>query len=251
MAQPSDSFKRNRAFFHALSKTNTESTQYVFESQYKSAHSVRGNEVWADVVGYALNSAAADNFVTANPTVLVKYVQVSLTEIPGSNGQAWYINDTGEFVKPFVSPVDVPHPTSGLPSFGYEAKLYKQDDTLISPTNGVFIIDYYAGIVAMQEGYTPANLGWGIPKLTCYAYVGTTLGSIASLNLIANEVQIISSATNSVTLQNIPSANSLKTFLNGMKLTPSLDFTISPGTDIVNFSFTIPIGTTLNFEYRI
>ena len=171
MASPSDVFKNTKAYFHALSKVNTEITQYVFESKYKTGHSVRLGDVWAEEVGYAETIAEADNFVISNPFIVKKYTLQNLTEIPGSNGQGYYIND-GEFIQSWISPTDVPHEITKDPSLGYEAKLYQSDDTFIPPTSGVFVIDYYAGIVLFQEGYTPADMGWGTPKITCYVYIG-------------------------------------------------------------------------------
>jgi len=183
MANPSDVFKNTKAYFHALSKVNTEITQYVFESKYKTGHSVRINDIWADSVGYAETSTEADNFASANPTVVQKYVLQSLTEIPGSNGQGYYIDDGGEFIQSWISSTDVPHATTKDPSLGYEAKLYQSDNTFIPPTQGVFVIDYYAGIVLFEEGYTPADMGWGTPKITCYVYIGKRGASGGTIDL--------------------------------------------------------------------
>ena len=171
MAAPLQATERQNAFFHSLSKAATNSTQYVFESKYKSAHSVKGSEIWADTIAYCANSAAADAEATANAAVK-KYTQVALTEIPGSNGQAWYINNAGTFVRPWISPVDVPNSTTNGPSDGFQANLYTSTGTLVTPTAGVWFVDYYAGIVHFEVGSTPANLGYGTPKITCYVYTG-------------------------------------------------------------------------------
>ena len=171
MAAPLQATERQNAFFHSLSKAATNSTQYVFESKYKSAHSVKGSEIWADTIAYCANSAAADAEATAN-TAVEKYTQVALTEIPGSNGQAWYINNAGTFVRPWISPVDVPNSTTNDPSDGFQANLYTSTGTLVTPTAGVWFVDYYAGIVHFEVGSTPANLGYGTPKITCYVYTG-------------------------------------------------------------------------------
>ena len=171
MAAPLQATERQNAFFHSLSKVATNSTQYVFESKYKSAHSVKGSEIWADTIAYCANSAAADAEATANAAV-EKYTQVALTEIPGSNGQAWYINKAGTFVRPWISPVDVPNSTTNDPSDGFQANLYTSTGTLVTPTAGVWFVDYYAGIVHFEVGSTPANLGYGTPKITCYVYTG-------------------------------------------------------------------------------
>ena len=171
MATPLQATERQNAFFHSLSKATTNSTQYVFESKYKSAHSVKGSEIWADVISYCADSAAADAEATANAAV-EKYTQVTLTEIPGSNGQAWYINNAGTFVRPWISPVDVPNSTTNTPSDGFQANLYTSTGTLVTPTAGVWFVDYYAGIVHFEVGSTPVDLGYGTPKITCYVYTG-------------------------------------------------------------------------------
>ena len=171
MATPLQATERQNAFFHSLSKATTNSTQYVFESKYKSAHSVKGSEIWADVISYCADSAAADAEATANAAV-EKYTQVTLTEIPGSNGQAWYINNAGTFVRPWISPVDVPNSTTNAPSDGFQANLYTNTGTLVTPTAGVWFVDYYAGIVHFEVGSTPVDLGYGTPKITCYVYTG-------------------------------------------------------------------------------
>lgn len=171
MATPLQATERQNAFFHSLSKATTNSTQYVFESKYKSAHSVKGSEIWADVISYCADSAAADAEATANAAV-EKYTQVTLTEIPGSNGQAWYINNAGTFVRPWISPVDVPNSTTNAPSDGFQANLYTSTGTLVTPTAGVWFVDYYAGIVHFEVGSTPVDLGYGTPKITCYVYTG-------------------------------------------------------------------------------
>lgn len=172
MATPSSSFQQIKGFFHSLSRSNTEASQYVFESLYKSAHSIRNEDIWADEIPYAVDALAADDNVANNSTVLSKYTQAALTEVPGSNGQAWYLDDAGQFVRNWISPTDVPHVTTNAPSYGYEVKLYQSDGTLITPTEGTWVVDYYAGLVLFQEEYTPLDLGYGTPLLTCFVYIG-------------------------------------------------------------------------------
>ena len=140
MAAPLQATERQNAFFHSLSKAATDSTQYVFESKYKSAHSVKGSEIWADTIAYCANSAAADAEATANRAVK-KYTRVALKEISGSNGQAWYINNAGTFVRPWISPVDVPNSTTNDPSDGFQANLYTSTGTLVTPTAAVRFVE--------------------------------------------------------------------------------------------------------------
>ena len=176
MALASDSFKLQNSYFHALSKVSTNgSTQYPFESLYKTSHTIRDKDIWAEALAYCATSTDADNFVTANPTIVKKYTQIPLTMIPGSNGLAWYINDGGNFVKSIILPVDVPQNSTNLPSIGFQPSLYKGDSTLIPITTGVYQIIADAGMVIMQAGYTPSDLGWGTPKITCYTYIGKSV----------------------------------------------------------------------------
>ncbi len=175
MAEFPDVAKRQLGFFHGLSKVPTEATQQVYESKYKSAHSVKSNEIWSDTIAYAVDVAAADIEAGTNPAV-TKYTLQSLTEIAGSNGQAWYLDNAGTFVRPFISPVDIPNIITNNPSDGYQGLLYQQDNTIITPTEGSWVFDYYAGIVKFAESFTPTDMGWGIPKISCYVYTGTTGG---------------------------------------------------------------------------
>ena len=102
MASPSQITERKGGYFHSLSKAITNETQYPFESKYKSSHTIKYDEVWTDNISYCPDTISADLFVQNNPSIIKKYTQVLLTEIPGSNGQAWYINDN-KFVRPFIS----------------------------------------------------------------------------------------------------------------------------------------------------
>ena len=174
MAAPSSLTERKSSYFHSLSKVLTNETQYSFESKYKSSHTIKYEDVWVDNIEYCSNVESADLFVINNPTIIKKYEKVPLTEIPGSNGQAWYIYDN-KFIKSLVSPVDVPNKITNLPSSGFEVKLYKEDGSSISPTSGVWYIDYYAGIVHFESSNTPNDLNYGVPKITAYSYIGKTL----------------------------------------------------------------------------
>lgn len=174
MADPDLTPKNTRVtgFFHSLSKVFTEDTQRVWSSLYKSSHSVKGSEVWADPVNYAINAAAADAEASTNPAV-TKYTVTDLTEIPGSNGEAWYLDVAGTFIRPWIAPTDIPNSITNAPSYGYQISLWQGDGvTLITPTEGSWEIDYYAGMIHFYKGYTPTDQGWGNIKVTCYVYTG-------------------------------------------------------------------------------
>jgi hypothetical protein len=156
----------------------TEHSQYFFESKYKSAHSVRAQDIWVNDITYCATEALADEFAGSGD-VVTKFIQQALTMVPGSNGEAWYLESGSEFMRPWVSPVDVPNPLTNEPSYGFQAKLYREAGDLIFPTEGVWFIDYYAGIVIFEQGSTPAQKGYGIPKITCFVYTGDTFEGIA------------------------------------------------------------------------
>ena len=197
MASPSQLTERKSGYFHSLSKAITNETQYPFESKFKSSHTIKYDEVWAESIPYCPDVASADAFAL-NSSIIKKYELKELTEIPGSNGQAWYINDN-KFVRPFISPVDVVQSGTNMPSIGFDVKLYKENGTFISPTSGVWFVDYYAGIVHFESAYTPADLGYGKPKISVYVYIGKTVADLISnvmntqsnLNIITSEKLLI------------------------------------------------------------
>lgn len=180
MAQLSITEQRKLAYFHALGKVMTESqTQYVFNSAYKSSHNVRSSEIWANEVAYVSSTTMADSEASINPAV-TKVTLGELTMIPGSNGEAYYFDSGGTFIRPWISPVDVPNQITNLPSTGYELKLYDSSDSQIGGTTGAWTVDYYAGIIHFGNGYTPSDMGWGTPKATFYYYSGEFGGASGS-----------------------------------------------------------------------
>ena len=200
MAAPSQLTERKSGYFHSLSKAITNETQYPFESKFKSSHTIKYDEVWAESIPYCPEVADAETFALNNSSIIKKYELKELTEIPGSNGQAWYINDN-KFIKPFISPVDVVNEITNMPSLGFEAKLYKNNGTFISPTSGVWFIDYYAGIVHFESGYTPNDLGYGIPKITLFVYIGKTIADLIN-NVISTQSDLTLLTINKTKIQN-------------------------------------------------
>ena len=180
MANPSSTLQTKIGFFHANSKTLTEENQYAFESPYASAHVLFSKELLVDSISYCPDTTTADNFAATNPTIIKKYNQVSLTVVPNTNNQSWYINDGGKWVRPFLNGGLVPDPITNNPSDGFDPKLYKSDGSLIPPTSGVWWVDPYQGMVKFADGYNPVQLSYGIPKLTCYAYIGRTMTDVVS-----------------------------------------------------------------------
>jgi len=174
MADPDITTRNTRVtgFFHSLSKVFTEDSQRVWSSQYKSSHSIKGSEVWVDPVNYAINAAAADAEAGVNPAV-TKHTVLDLTEIPGSNQEAWYLDIAGSWMRPWIAPTDIPNSVSNAPSYGYQITLWQGDGvTQITPTEGSWEIDYYSGIIRFYPGFTPLDQGWGAIKVTLYQYTG-------------------------------------------------------------------------------
>jgi hypothetical protein len=174
----SDAEQRKLAYFHALSKSMTIDNQQITEPKYKSAHNVKVSELWGtDILPcYTYNDAVAQSLVNSGITL---HNQVILTKVPDSNGQSWYFNDSGRFVKPWIGPQDVPFPLTNLPSDGFNVILYRGDDatkgvpgSVINSTIGAWSPEYYAGIIHFGLGNTPHDLGWGTIKATFFEYTG-------------------------------------------------------------------------------
>lgn len=178
MGSLSTSEQRKIAYFHSLGKVMTRDSQAVYESPYKSSHNVRLSEIWSDDIVYAIDYAAAVN-ESINSSAVTLYEETQLTEILGSNGQSWYLNNSGQFIRPWISPIDVPNPTNNLPSYGYTLRLFRGDDATIGTagseigmTEGAWSVDYYAGIIHFANGQTPNDRGWGTVKASIFVYTG-------------------------------------------------------------------------------
>ena len=171
MGSLSSNEERKLAYFHALSKSMTENTQEVYESRYKSSHNMRLNEIWSDNIGFAIDYASAVTESISNPAVTL-YSGVTLSEIFGSNGQAYNYYSGTTFIRPWISPVDVPDPITNEPSIGYQVQLFKGDNTPIGLTEGAWSVDYYTGIIHFGEFNTPTYLGWGAVKAIFFQYTG-------------------------------------------------------------------------------
>jgi hypothetical protein len=178
MGSLSTAEQRKLAYFHALGKVMTENTQGVYESLYKSSHNVRSNEIWSDEISYAdtYNDALTES--NSNDAVTIHY-NVTLSSIFGSNNQAYNYYVGSVFIRPWISPVDVPDEITNAPSNGYLVRLFRGSDATsgipnseIFQSEGAWSVDYYAGIIHFAEGSTPVDLGWGTIKGTFFQYTG-------------------------------------------------------------------------------
>lgn len=177
MAELKDTFKINKSLFHVLSKINTNKGQYPFESRFKSAHTISAKDIWVDNIPYCGSFQEALDFsLTEDGQTIIKlYEDFTLTPVPNTNGQAYYIEDNGQFIRPFIVPEDVPHPDTNLPSIGFNVVLSKGDGSTIPPTSGAYVVDSYSGLILFDEGQTPTDLNWGDIKISVFVYIGSTL----------------------------------------------------------------------------
>lgn len=187
MGSLSSNEQRKLAYFHALSKAMTENTGEVYESRYKSSHNMRLNEIWSDTISFAPDYASAVSESIFNHAVTL-FSGVTLSEIFGSNGQAYNFYSGATFIRPWISPVDVPNPITNEPSSGYQLQLFKGDGTPIGLTEGAWSVDYYTGIVHFGETYTPIDLGWGTIKATFFQYTGNYGSSGGTANAFTTVV---------------------------------------------------------------
>ena len=203
MAAPSSIFKAILSFFHSFSKSNTEENQNLYESAYKSSHTIQSKEVWAENVSFCSTQLQADAWVTANPTIGKKWTAQLLKPIAGSNGQAWLLDDgTANYIKNLIAPTDVSN-ASGFPSLGFELKLFRNDGvTPIQPTDGVWLVDYNSGIIHFQKTYTPTDMGYGIPRATCFQYIGKMQSDIGG-GSVESGIPVLLAQTSDVSNENI------------------------------------------------
>lgn len=230
MGSLSTTEQRKLAYFHALGKSMTENTQEVYESRYKSSHNVRLNEIWSDTIYSAATFIDAQTQSYTNPAITL-HEMVTLSPVGGSNGMAWYLNSGGTFVRPWVSPVDVPNPITNLPSDGFGVKLYTSTDIQIATTQGAWSIDYYSGMIHFGEGYTPTNMGWGNIKCTFFQYTGkfgvsggTSGGgggllSTSNINMTARNTSYVSRLACDTGLTSVPlTGSTVAVFINGVQV---------------------------------
>lgn len=250
MAVESELFREKSSYFHSLGKVNTESNQAVYESLYKASHSLFAEDIYYYSVDYCVDETAADAYVAAHPDKVTKYTLQPLTEVFGSNGEAWYIDIAGTFIRPILLPTDVPNDTTNLPSYGFDVKLYKADGTRIPPTSGVWVVDGYSGIIRFQKGYTPADLGWGIPKITCYIYTGESVYEIIANPIVDTIITTEGVLTYTLSAAPIYPAN-VSVFYSGLKLLSGYTVVDDQITfDEAVLGFSIETNDKILVEYR-
>lgn len=259
------------SYFHALSKSLTETTQNVYESKYKSSHNVSLNDVWNSPITYATTYTDATTEAGSNFAVTL-FFKVELDMIYGSNGQAYtYVSGGtfkgnsypveergevtlgGKFIRPWISPVDVPENLTNEPSYGFELRLFQGNGTEIYQTQGAWTVDYYSGIIHFSEGFTPTNRGWGSVKATFFQYTGNygvsviTEGKLSGANIgmtARNTSQTGPKATETKLLESNVDGSAVNVYVNGVQMLIGTDCFFSadgftektPGQEAVNDS---------------
>ncbi len=174
MANPSSQAQLKSSFFHSVNKTMVLDTSDSYESVYGAGHVNKSADILSDELPWFNLETQVDQWIIDNPGILYKYTLYPLTELPGTNGQSWYVNDSLVWRKPFILN-SVISDDANTPAYGYIFKLYRDDNTRIGEGSGRWWVDPYQGIVKFDTGFTPADQGYGVPKVSCYVYIGNRL----------------------------------------------------------------------------
>jgi hypothetical protein len=209
MANFTDETQRKTAFFHALGYVLTKKVNDPYNESYKSSHNIRTNEVWVDSVGFsaeytdAVSEASNNSAVTRIGNTASGTASLALLyPLKNSDRQTWFL-DTGSpswqsngfvpssgFVRPLISPVDVPNSESA-PSNGYTFQLWDAiTNQVVPPLNGKWEVDYYGGFIKFESGSTPGDSGNGaVTQLDASALItagGATNSAAATAYLQGN-----------------------------------------------------------------
>lgn len=173
-------------FFHALSTVLTKSGNPIGNEKYKSAHSVRTNEIWTDNIefaGYtdvifdndgafqsALDESSTNPAVTVVGSVSNRSV---LYPLANTDYETWFF-DTGTpsalgsgflpssgWVKPLISPSSIVD-SEGNPSVGYSVRLYRPTGEFIDYALASYDVDYYSGLVKFDPNKRPIDPSNGL-----------------------------------------------------------------------------------------
>jgi len=191
MALPSDPTMLRTSFFHAGGQRSFHRDgQQIYESYFPSLGVIWAEQVKVPSVPLPLNTisqAQVDAWITTNPGILRKYNMWPLTPDPVSNNQTYYIVDVpnGGVQKPIVQEQLLTDPATAQPSGGFAVLLFQgvggaTPGAPISPTAGRWFVSPDEGFVHFEVGFTPVDMGWGIPEIICYVYIGDTLEDIVT-----------------------------------------------------------------------
>lgn len=177
---PEDSTKLQEAFLHASNKGLTVAGQKAFNTTYDSTGiDASITEALREVLPFVHSKAELDTWIGANPGVLKKYNKVQLTEIPGSNGQSWILQDGGTQVINFIVENLLTSRTDFTVPNAYVLELYRASaGARILPNDGDWWFRPDQGILRFEVGKTPVDMGWGIPEIVIYVLDPEFLASL-------------------------------------------------------------------------
>ena len=167
----------------SLGVVSTTNDRNYFEEAFAWSPQLIGSDIYSETVPTAADPTAADNAVSANPTILEKLTDYFIDELPGSNGEGYSAyatpgNTTTTRLVDWLTPQKFGN--------GYAVTLKQQDDTPIALTDGAFQVDYRNGIIRFDPNFRPADLGYSLPlKLTTYRYIGAKVTKRETLEVEA------------------------------------------------------------------
>lgn len=161
----------------SLGIISTNTDKNYFEEEYAWLPIVRNNDIYFETVPYANSPEEADAFAatgtdaTGTASVVEKFTDVLMDEIPLSNGQGYAVYEVPGTVTLDSRISDWLSPQLFGP--GYFFTLKENDGTIVNLTDGRYQVDHRNGIVRFDEGFTPADQGLLTPlKITFYRYIG-------------------------------------------------------------------------------
>lgn len=175
MGNFNDDTKIKTGFYHALGVVLTKLSNSPANEKYKSSHNISTGEIWGATISYCqlFSDAVNESNVNEALTMVGTPSTVILYPLQDSDNQSWFIDNgtpswtstgfvpSSGWVKPLVSPVDITD-DAGAPSLGFKFQLWRPSNTMVSTSNGRWEIDYYAGLLKFQEGYTPIDPSNGL-----------------------------------------------------------------------------------------
>jgi hypothetical protein len=229
MATPSQTFQVQKSFFHNFSRVAMHGAQSVFESTMRNGHRVLASDVWVEPIPFCPTTIAADAWTVDKPNIARKRIEETLSPVAGTNNQLYRIVSDGTWINRWIAPTDSMN-ALGETSQGFAVKLTQNDGTVISLTEGVYVINYFTGLIEFQVGYTPVDLGYALPlKLTLYEYIGKTLADVdfgGSTRVAAKERFAAIDGQLTYSISHSPIVDSETVVVQGIFLDSETDYTI-------------------------
>lgn len=180
--------KANSAYMHKVSRAITADGQ-IFEDQAtaRSGHNVSYIEVRAEEIPVCETIDERNTKILTDDPIgkrIVKdetlqkiikfYDRAPLTLLPNTNHEAWVLLDYNNMpLRGFVDPTDRLVDGRRL-SDGYKCVLYAENGRKISPHQG-WSFEAYSGLIKFEAGKTPDKMGWGIPRIEVFHYIGKSV----------------------------------------------------------------------------